>query len=84
MGLSSLSWDQFKEHLDKEEASRPHWDIDVIHSSHEEMKQGRTDARLSRVILSKEHHPDPLEAEQTAALMGIARGEYVTGVGHRI
>ncbi len=83
MSLSHLSWEQFQEHLDKHDAETKHWDFDVMQSTHDEMKEGKTEPRRTRVVLSKEAFPDALEAEQVAALMPIARGQYTTRVGLR-
>lgn len=56
------------------------WEFDVFHSSHDELKQGVTEARWTRVLVSRREFPSFHEAAQTAALMGLARGEYVTKV----
>lgn len=74
----ALSPDQFGE---AEES--PHWEFDVLHSTHDEMKQGKVDVRRSRVLISKEHYPNHVDAAATAYLMGHARGEYPTSVLHR-
>lgn len=54
------------------------WTVEVDHSSHDDLKEGRTMTSRSKVVLSREHYPDPAEAEHVAALMGLARGTYVT------
>lgn len=61
-----------------------HWEFDVLHSTHDEMRQGKVDVRRTRVLISKKHYPDSSEAEQAAYLMGAARGEYPTRVMPRI
>lgn len=75
---------QFDKVPGPDEGHPEHWDIDVLHSTHAEMRQGKVDVRRSRVILSKKHFPNALEAEETAYLMGAARGEYPTRVMNRL
>lgn len=60
------------------------WEFDVLHSSHDELKQGLVDVRRTRVLVSREAYPTAAEAEQVAYLMGAARGEYPTSILHRI
>ena len=68
----------------KEAAKRnaTHWALQVDHSSHEDLQRGRTVTGTTRVMLSREEFPDPVKAKETAALMSLSRGHYVTGVRH--
>lgn len=58
------------------------WAVGVDHSSHEDLQQGITARARSHILLSREHYPDALEAEEIAYLWGTARGTYPTKVEH--
>jgi hypothetical protein len=80
---ANLSWAQFKQSMDDYDAATKHWDFDVMNSSHDELKEGKTEPRRTRVVVSKEYHPDALDAELLATQMVAARGVMPTASGLR-
>lgn len=58
------------------------WALQVDHSDHDSLQQGITVRQRTHLVLSREEFPDPSEAEQTAYLIGKARGTYPTRVKH--
>lgn len=59
-----------------------HWALAVHHSSHDDLHRGITTRQVTHVLLSKEEYPEASDAEQTAYLIGQARGTYPTRVSH--
>lgn len=61
------------------------WTIDVATSDHDAVKRGILEQRVSRVHLSKTDFPDPLDAEQVAAVLAVSiHGGMPTSVSHCI
>ena len=58
------------------------WEIELAPSTRDGLDSGQVETVYSRVVLSRLHHPDPLEAEQTAYLMGIVCGRIPTSLRH--
>lgn len=73
----NLSPEQFEDAPD-------HWTVDVDWSDHDALRKGITSKGVSRVLLSKEDHPDPLKAEETAALISMRHGGMATRVRHAL
>lgn len=73
---------RLRSYIDREGATGEHWTFQVDHSTHDDLKEGVTSKQQTRVVLSKKEFPNPSEAEQTAYLMGHARGTYPTRVRH--
>lgn len=48
------------------------WTVDVLTSPHDAVKVGVLEAHRSRVQVSREAFPNPLDAEQVAAQMTVA------------
>jgi hypothetical protein len=72
----------FRARKDAAQRDTTNWALYVHHSSHDGLKEGNLDESVSRVLVSREHVPDPVEAEAVAYQIGSARGTYPSRVTH--
>jgi hypothetical protein len=75
----------FRARKDAAQRDATNWALCVHHgsgSSNSVARGGVLDQEVSRVLVSREEVPDPLEAEAVAYQIGHARGTFPTRVSH--